>query len=192
LLEHEIKQKNFPLLFQYIFCSFRDCYLFSVSSRKRIQQVATDGQLNSYVHTIHNFIQSEKPTWEELTRFVRLFPDSTLRVTIIDSLGNVIFDSSLPKGTHFQNHLNRPEIAKRTRKKLEKLSAILLLPEKTITTWPNVSRNITFVALYLTTLMSLHHSRQTCYFFTLCFSCSSLRFLLCFLFLKISHAPSTG
>jgi len=101
----KLNKKIFLYFFSIFFVLFVIVTYFQYRREKEFSRLQLDGQLNSYVHTIHNFIQSEKPTWEELTRFVRLFPDSTLRVTIIDSLGNVIFDSSLPKGTHFQNHL---------------------------------------------------------------------------------------
>ncbi|MDS1031442.1 ATP-binding protein [Porphyromonadaceae sp. NP-X] len=114
----KLNKKIFLYFFSIFFVLFVIVTYFQYRREKEFSRLQLDGQLNSYVHTIHNFIQSEKPTWEELTRFVRLFPDSTLRVTIIDSLGNVIFDSSLPKGTHFQNHLNRPEIAKAHKEKI--------------------------------------------------------------------------
>jgi len=45
-----------------------------------------------------------------LEEYVHLFPDSTLRVTVVDTLGVVTFDSSVKKGTTLSNHLNRPEI----------------------------------------------------------------------------------
>jgi signal transduction histidine kinase len=114
----KLKKKFFLYFFSIFFVLFVIVTYFQYHREKVFSRSQLDGQLNSYVHTIHNFIQSEQPTWEELNRFVRLFPDSTLRVSIIDSLGNVIFDSSLPKGTLFQNHLNRPEIAKARKEKI--------------------------------------------------------------------------
>jgi two-component system OmpR family sensor kinase/two-component system phosphate regulon sensor histidine kinase PhoR len=45
-----------------------------------------------------------------LEEYVHLFPDSALRVTVIDTMGVVVFDSSVKKGTTLGNHLNRPEI----------------------------------------------------------------------------------
>ncbi len=114
----KLNKKIFLYFFSIFFVLFVIVTYFQYRREKEFSRLQLDGQLNTYVHTIHNYIQSEQPTWEELNRFVRLFPDSTLRVTIIDSLGNVFFDSSLPKGTHFQNHLNRPEIAKARKEKV--------------------------------------------------------------------------
>ena len=45
-----------------------------------------------------------------LEEYVHLFPDSTLRVTVIDSTGLVTFDSFVKKGVKLENHLDRPEI----------------------------------------------------------------------------------
>jgi len=114
----KLNKKIFLYFFSIFFVLFVIVTYFQYRREKEFSRLQLDGQLNSYVHTIHNFIQSEKPTWEELNKFVLLFPDSTLRVTIIDSLGIVIFDSSLPKGTLFQNHLDRPEIAKARKEKI--------------------------------------------------------------------------
>lgn len=114
----KLNKKIFLYFFSIFFILFVIVTYFQYHREKEFSRSQLDGQLNSYVHTIHNFIQSEQPTWEELSRFVHLFPDSTLRVTIVDSLGNVIFDSFLPKGTLFQNHLDRPEIAKARKEKI--------------------------------------------------------------------------
>ncbi len=74
----------------------------------RIEQL--DQQLSTYNLSIHRFILEQKPDWKHLEEYVKLFPDTSLRVTVIDTTGLVIFDSTVKQGTKLQNHLHRPEI----------------------------------------------------------------------------------
>jgi signal transduction histidine kinase len=108
--------KLYKKFFLYFFSIFLVLFViitaFQYRREKEFSRMELDTQLNSYIQTIHNFIQKDQPSWEELSTFTRLFPDSSLRVTVIDTLGNVRYDSSIPKGTRLQNHLNRPEIRK--------------------------------------------------------------------------------
>ena len=69
-----------------------------------------DKQLTTYNLIINKYIDEQNPTWESLNQYVRLFPDTALRVTVVDTLGKVIFDSSVSEGTQISNHLTRPEI----------------------------------------------------------------------------------
>jgi len=69
-----------------------------------------DQQLTTYNFTINRFINEQHPSWDKLKDYVRLFPDSGLRVTVIDTTGLVTFDSSVRKDTILENHLNRPEV----------------------------------------------------------------------------------
>jgi signal transduction histidine kinase len=69
-----------------------------------------DKQLTTYNHIINKYIDEQNPSWEQLDRYVELFPDTALRVTVIDTLGNVLYDSSMKQGTLMANHLKRPEI----------------------------------------------------------------------------------
>ncbi len=68
-----------------------------------------DRQLEKYNLLINNYINQKGYTWDKLDDFVALFPDSGLRVTVIDTLGNVHFDSSVVEDFKLENHKNRPE-----------------------------------------------------------------------------------
>ena len=101
-------------LFFYFFSTFLlmlviICF-FQYQREKEFRTEQLDQQLTTYNFTIHRFIQERKPSWDMLEEYVHLFPDSTLRVTVVDTLGVVTFDSSVKKGTNLSNHLNRPEI----------------------------------------------------------------------------------
>ncbi len=83
---------------------------FQYQREKEFRTEQLDQQLTTYNFTIHRFIQERKPNWEMLEEYVHLFPDSTLRVTVIDTAGVVTFDSSVKKEAKLSNHLDRPEI----------------------------------------------------------------------------------
>jgi signal transduction histidine kinase len=85
------------------------CY-FQYQREKEFRAEQLDQELTIYNYTIHKFIKERNATWDELEDYVHLFPDSALRVTVIDSAGFVTFDSSVNNGTRLDNHLQRPEI----------------------------------------------------------------------------------
>ena len=85
------------------------CY-FQYQREKEFRTEQLDQQLITYNFTINRFIREQHPDWDKLKDYVRLFPDSALRVTVIDSTGLVTFDSFVKKDTVLENHLNRPEI----------------------------------------------------------------------------------
>jgi len=83
---------------------------FQYEREKEFRTEQLDQQLSTYNFTINKFIQEKHASWNELEEYVHLFPDSTLRVTVINLSGEVIFDSSVKKGVKLSNHLNRTEI----------------------------------------------------------------------------------
>lgn len=83
---------------------------FQYEREKEFRSQQLDQQLSTYNFTINKFIEEKHAGWNEMEEYVRLFPDSTLRVTVVNFDGDVIFDSSVKEGTKLGNHLNRPEI----------------------------------------------------------------------------------
>ena len=73
----------------------------------RIQQL--DQLLLTYNNTIYKYLQVNKNETKSVHDIIKLFPDSTLRVTIIDLEGKVLYDNFITD-IHIENHLNRPEI----------------------------------------------------------------------------------
>ncbi len=83
---------------------------FQYQREKDFRTEQLDHQLSTYNFTIHKYIEEKPLSWESLEAYVHLFPDTNLRVTIIDTTGVVLFDSFVKKGVQLENHLRRPEI----------------------------------------------------------------------------------
>lgn len=83
---------------------------FQYQREKEFRTEQLDLQLSTYNYTIHKFLVEKNPNWENLKEYVSLFPDTALRVTVIDTTGLVLFDSSVKDGEKLSNHLMRPEV----------------------------------------------------------------------------------
>jgi len=105
-----LNKRLFLYFFSIFFLMLSVICFFQYQREKEFRTGQLDQVLTNYNFTIHKFLDEKKYTWESLEDLVLLFPDSSLRVTVIDSAGVVLFDSSVKKGTRLENHLNRPEI----------------------------------------------------------------------------------
>ena len=105
-----LNRRLFLYFFSVFFLVLVVICFFQYQREKEFRTEQLDQQLLTYNSTINRFIVEQNPTWENLEEYVRLFPDTTLRVTVIDTTGVVTFDSSVKKGTNIGNHLQRPEV----------------------------------------------------------------------------------
>lgn len=105
-----LNRRLFLYFFSIFFLLLIIICFFQYQREKEFRTEQLDHQLATYNFTINRFIAERNPNWETLESYVKLFPDSTLRVTVVDSTGIVIFDSFVKKGTKLENHLDRPEI----------------------------------------------------------------------------------
>ena len=105
-----LNRRIFLYFFGIFFLMFAIISFFQYEREKEFRTDQLDQQLSTYNFSINRFIEERNPNWEMLEDYVKLFPDSTLRVTVIDSIGNVTFDSFVKKGTKLENHADRPEI----------------------------------------------------------------------------------
>lgn len=105
-----LNRRLFLYFFSIFFLMLALICFFQYQREKEFRTDQLDQQLTTYNFTINQFIRERNPSWEDLDEYVHLFPDSDLRVTVIDTTGIVTFDSSVKKGTKLENHLNRPEI----------------------------------------------------------------------------------
>lgn len=83
---------------------------FQYQREKEFRTEQLDQQLTTYNYSINKFIRERNPSINSLAEYVQLFPDTNLRVTVIDPTGLVVFDSYVEDGSQLGNHLRRPEI----------------------------------------------------------------------------------
>ena len=105
-----LKRRLFLYFFSIFFLMLALICFFQYQREKEFRTEQLDQQLTTYNFTIHRFILEQNPNWRKLEEYVKLFPDSALRVTVIDTAGIVTFDSSVKEGIKLGNHLHRPEI----------------------------------------------------------------------------------
>lgn len=101
-------------LFLYFFGTFflltAAITFFQYQREKEFRTEQLDQLLSTYNNTIFKYIQENKNSISSLDRIIKYFPDTTLRVTLIDLSGNVIYENSVKPGTKLENHSLRPEI----------------------------------------------------------------------------------
>ena len=105
-----LNRRIFLYFFGIFVLMFAIISFFQYEREKEFRTDQLDQQLSTYNFSINRFIEERNPDWDMLEEYVKLFPDSTLRVTVIDSIGNVTFDSFVKRGTKLENHADRPEI----------------------------------------------------------------------------------
>jgi len=137
-----LNKRIFLYFFSIFFLMLTIICFFQYQREKEFRTEQLDQQLTTYNYTINRFIVEQHPDWDKLKDYVSLFPDSTLRVTVIDTTGVVTFDSSVKKDTVLENHLNRPEIEMAN----VTVNGKAIQQEKIIITSPIVLRMVTYVA----------------------------------------------
>jgi len=83
---------------------------FQYQREKEFRREQLNQLLTTYNLTIDKYISGNTWTRESLSKFIHVFPDTLLRVTLIDRKGVVFFDNSVNENQHLENHINRPEI----------------------------------------------------------------------------------
>jgi len=83
---------------------------------KKIRIEALEEELDSYARLAHRYVTRlgllERQDYAELDMLSDLLPNRTLRITLINPDGTVLYDSQVPDNTNMENHLFRPEIQK--------------------------------------------------------------------------------
>ena len=101
-------------LFLYFFSTFAIMMLviafFQYQRERDFRTDQLDQLLSTYNQTVNKYIELNNWNQRELTELLQVFPDSNLRVTIIDFEGVVLFDSYVSDVSAMENHLSRPEI----------------------------------------------------------------------------------
>ena len=68
-----------------------------------------DIQLKNYNLIVHKYLEENQYASVSLNKVVRLFPDTSLRITVMDTTGTVTYDSSVKNAKTLENHKERPE-----------------------------------------------------------------------------------
>lgn len=101
-------------LFLYFFSTFFFLMIvisfFQYQREKDFRTEQLDQLLSTYNQTVNKFIELNPWDWQILTTFLQVFPDSNLRVTVVDMTGVVLYDSYVRDAGKLDNHLHRPEI----------------------------------------------------------------------------------
>ncbi|MGB4415029.1 MAG: ATP-binding protein [Paludibacter sp.] len=105
-----LNRRLFLYFFSIFFLMISVITFFQYQREKEFRTEQLDQLLSTYNYTLDKYIGERDWTTESLNNFISVFPDTSLRVTLIDLTGNVLFDNSVKKGTKLENHLHRPEI----------------------------------------------------------------------------------
>ncbi|MCE5331149.1 MAG: two-component sensor histidine kinase [Bacteroidales bacterium] len=115
-----LNRRLFLYFFSIFFLMISVITFFQYQREKEFRTEQLDQLLSTYNYTLDKYIGERDWTTESLNDFITVFPDTSLRVTLIDLTGNVLFDNSVKKGTKLENHLHRPEILMANSKKTGK------------------------------------------------------------------------
>ncbi|MDR2388393.1 MAG: HAMP domain-containing histidine kinase [Tannerellaceae bacterium] len=103
-------------LFGYFLCIFllfaAGVILIERRQESLFRRADLEARLDGYTEIIHEFIlqnRLERDSIGAVSALSLLMPES-VRISIIDEQGEVLFDNEVPHPEHLENHLDRPEI----------------------------------------------------------------------------------
>ena len=105
-----LSRKLFLYFFGIFFLIISVITFFQYEREKEFRTEQLDQLLSTYNRTIEKYVSTQQWNPNSLEEFISIFPDSLLRVTLIDSAGVVLFDTSVSDESKLENHINRPEI----------------------------------------------------------------------------------
>ncbi len=101
-------------LFLYFFTTFLALVVviafFQYQREKEFRTEQLDQLLSTYNHTVNRYIELNGFNQESIDDFLQVLPDSSVRITIVDFKGKVVYDSYVVNEEVLENHAARPEI----------------------------------------------------------------------------------
>lgn len=112
------KQKIFFYAFILLALFAGSIVLFEHSESKKFKNEALEDQLDVFATTLHKLIiKNERHDKEFIDSRLYLFPKN-LRITVLDTNGQVFYDNITEDTTDMDNHLTRPEVIKAAKNKI--------------------------------------------------------------------------
>ena len=104
----------FSRLFIYFFTTFLALVVviafFQYNREKEFRTEQLDQLLSTYNHTVNRFVEINGFDNASLDEFIKVLPDSSVRITVIKFDGEVLYDSYVKDESQLENHINRPEV----------------------------------------------------------------------------------
>jgi two-component system OmpR family sensor kinase/two-component system phosphate regulon sensor histidine kinase PhoR len=108
-------RNNLLLFYSVVFLIFIFLMLGYLYKREKDFRTGTlNDELHNIVAITQNYLNSNSipatDNYRLLDSLIRLLPQQNLRITVINSEGKVLYDSSIPDWSAMENHKSRPEI----------------------------------------------------------------------------------
>ncbi len=109
-----IKWKLFTNYFVLFLLFFLSVLLYQQKHEKQFRISLLENRLNAYTDLVDNYIRHEKlaipARFGQIDSLKKLIPPSEIRITLIDTDGNVGYDNLVANYPSMENHRGRPEV----------------------------------------------------------------------------------